>query len=347
MIDNRPQVLEDIDHYRFVPEGSISIDYSAMHQLLMMDLLELFSLLPIENELSRIAGHIIPHQPTEEIVQYFEKKRAKFQMLMIVVNLYDIRNNGEYSTGKPFSISLVPASKRGKPQYIDPAFFRNFDVVSLESQNQVYLGFNPFQQGYDLFGSINDLYEPAQNYYSDMIGYVTGIYFLANTFDFNEVQLNELVTGNEFISSKYKKLRIRKYFKEFTTIAPRKVWGADSPIELFLIHHLASKGVYPEIQSMIFEDGSVHPSIHHMICENNRESEIRMITEADLFFRDNKIAIFCDSTAHHRSRKAQEKDKKISDHLNSFGIKSVRINGSEIVNNLDDCTNQILEAIEN
>lgn len=345
MIDNRPDILEKIENYRYVPRSQLEIDYSAMHQFLMMDILGLFSLLPIEEELSKISDHIIPHQPTDEIIRYFEDKKAQFQMVMIVANIFDIKkNNGHYS-GKPYSISLIPSSKREKPTYIEPKFFRKFDVVSIENRNYVYLGLNPFEQGYELFGSINDLFEPAQNYYSDMIGYVIGTYFLSNKFDFEEVLLNTPPQLNPFIYEKYKKLRIRKYFKEFKNISPRKIWGADSPIELFLIHSLASKNIYPEIQSMIFEDGSVYPSIHHMICENTRKSEIRMITEADLYFREKKIAVFCDSKLHHRSIKAQKKDRKISGHLKSLGIQSIRINGSDIVNNIDICTNEIIEAI--
>jgi hypothetical protein len=215
----------------------------------------------------------------------------------------------------------------------------------LENQSHIYLGLNPFQDGYEIFGHTKDLFEPAQNYYSDMLGYVIGTYFLSNKFVFDEVLLNELVTGNDFVVQKYRKLRIRKYFKEFSNLIPRKIWGADSPIELFLIHSLANKGVYPEIQSMIFEDGSVYPSIHHMISENRRKSEIRMITEADLFFRDKNVAVFCDSKQHHRSKKAQKKDKRITDQLSSLGIKSIRINGSDIVNKINVCTDQLIETI--
>lgn len=146
MIENRPKELEHIENYRYTKEGQVKIDWSKMNQLFLIDMLEMFGLLPIERELSEIFDHVIPHQPTEEYIQYFEKKNAKFQMINVVVNLFDLKANGEGFTGKPYSICLVPASRRGRPDYISPGFFRNFDITYFESQHQVYLGFNPFQK---------------------------------------------------------------------------------------------------------------------------------------------------------------------------------------------------------
>lgn len=342
MIENRPTELDSIENYRYVKEGGIEIDWSKMDDLFKIDMLNMFGLHPVENELSDLLGHVIPHQPSEEYISYFEKMNAKFQMVNVVVNLYDIKQNGVGLTGKPYSICLVPASKRGKPEYLSPSYFRNFDITWLESQAYIYLGFNPFQKGYELYGPISELFDPAQNYHTDMIGYVTDTYFLSNKWHFENIVLGDVLEGNNYINQKYKKLRIRKYYKEFKNITPRKLWGADSPIELFMIHYLASKGLYPEIQTIIFDDGSVFPSIHDMLSDNKRNEEVKMVTEVDLYFPEQKLAIFCDSNAHHRSKKAQEKDLKISKKLEEFGIKSLRLNGSDIVNNLHETANIVL-----
>ena len=37
-----------------------------------------------------------------------------------------------------------------------------------------------------------------------------------------------------FTREKFLKYRIKRYFKTFSNQKPRKIWGADSPIELFL-----------------------------------------------------------------------------------------------------------------
>lgn len=226
MIKNRPNELESIENYRHVKEGQMKIDWSKMNQLFLMDMLQMFGLLPVEDDLSEILGHVIPHQPTEEYIQYFEKMNARFQMVNVVVNLFDIRKYGDGYTGKPYSICLIPASRRGKPDYISPNFFRNFDITFLESQSRLYPNFNPFHKGCQ-YGS--------NNYYPDMIGYITDTYFLSTKFRFDQITLGAVPGGNTYINSKYRKLRIRKYFKEFKSVVPRKLWGADSPIELFLI----------------------------------------------------------------------------------------------------------------
>lgn len=347
MIENRPKELEHIENYRYVKKGQITIDWSKTNQLFLFDMLCMFGLLPIEDRLSEILGHIIPHQPTEECIQYFEKKKAKFQMVNVVVNLFDLKANGGGFAGKPYSISLVPASRKGKLDYISPNFFRNFDITCLENQDKVYLGFNPFEKGYEVYGSLDNLYRLgiAKDYYTDMIGHITDTYFLSTEFEFDQIHLNEVSDGNNYINEKYRKMRIRKYYKEFKDITPRKLWGADSPIELFVIQYLASKNIYPEIQTMIFEDGSIFPSLYDMISENRRNSEIRMITEVDLYFHEKKIAIFCDSNAHHRSKKDRDKDIKISKTLETFGIKSIRINGSDIVERLKETGDKIIAEV--
>lgn len=180
---------------------------------------------------------------------------------------------------------------------------------------------------------------------ADMIGYVNDTYFLSTKFQFDQISLGEFPNGNNYINNKYRKLRIRKYYKEFQNITPRKLWGADSPIELFLIHYLASKDIYPEIQTMISEDGSIFPSIHDMITENRMNDEVRMITEVDLYFPEKKTAIFCDSNSHHRSKKDRDKDIKISKDLEKFGIKSIRIDGRDIVEHLEETVEKIIKEV--
>jgi hypothetical protein len=52
-----------------------------------------------------------------------------------------------------------------------------------------------------------------------------------------------------------------------------------------------------------------YPSLYDLW---NEDVEFRhttgLISECDMFFPDEKIAVFCDSTRHHRGQKVQEKD---------------------------------------
>jgi len=58
---------------------------------------------------------------------------------------------------------------------------------------------------------------------------------------------------HQFIIEKFNKYRIKRYYKPFTDVKPRKIWGCDSPIELFLIQALAKNILYPVIQTSIFK----------------------------------------------------------------------------------------------
>lgn len=82
-----------------------------------------------------------------------------------------------------------------------------------------------------------------------------------------------------------------------------------------------------------------------MIGEQNLTEETTLITEADLYFPEKKVAIFCDSTRHHRSKKAKHKDEKISKRLDEIGIRSIRIQGSNIVKSLNRTTNELIEQL--
>jgi very-short-patch-repair endonuclease len=82
-----------------------------------------------------------------------------------------------------------------------------------------------------------------------------------------------------------------------------------------------------------------------MIEEQNLTEETTLITEADLYFPDKKVAIFCDSTRHHRSKKVRQKDERISNVLNEIGIRSIRVQGSHIVNKLNRTVNEIIEQL--
>jgi len=187
--------------------------------------------------------------------------------------------------------------------------------------------------------------ENGINAYTDSIGFVVNAYFLADQYEKDKVLLPNMVDAPRFIQEKYTQYRINHYFKQFKNTQPRKVWGADSPIELFLIQALAARNLYPQIQTLFFETGDVFPSFYEMIEEQNLTKETTLITEADLYFPDKKVAIFCDSTRHHRSKKARHKDDKISSALNEIGIRSIRVQGANIVNNLNRTVNEIIENL--
>lgn len=246
MINNRPKLLEDIPYYRHLPRAPFRYDPSALPSVLNFDIYDTCGLLPITKEASDHYGEFLTVQPPEEVVNYYYEKNINFQMVSIVANFYDLKFENGVITGKPYSVSLVPATKRGKLDPRSVKFAQSLKLEEMENFGGIYLGFNPFNGGYGLFGSYSTLMgENGINSYTDSIGFVVNAYFLADQFEKDQVLLPNMVNAPSYIQEKYTQYRINHYFKQFNNTLPRKIWGADSPIELFLIQALAARDLYP------------------------------------------------------------------------------------------------------
>ena len=122
--------------------------------------------------------------------------------------------------------------------------------------------------------------------------------------------------------------------------------GCDSPIELFLLQAMCQIGLHPKIQMLIFPDGSAFPSLQSMWERGIRTGRLsKIITEADFFFEDEKVAIFCDSVAHHTSAEDRAKDSAIDTKLGRIGIRSFRVSGKDIAISPVSCAAKIKEFI--
>jgi hypothetical protein len=135
------------------------------------------------------------------------------------------------------------------------------------------------------------------------------------------------------------------FFTPFQNVEARKVWSAESPIELFLIQELARRGLFPQVQMLIMGDGSTFPSLYDLWKDIEFRHMPGLLTEADLFFPHQRVAVFCDSTRHHRGRKAREKDAAISERLRALSIASVRVPGGTIVRDLKAAADLVGSAL--
>ncbi|AWK84720.1 endonuclease domain-containing protein [Photobacterium damselae] len=340
-ITKRPEQLEEFKFYSELPAIPVAVDKSSLHDFLQFDLYDLDGIQPLESFHFEKEGDVVEVQPSERLIDIYEQKNIRFQMVNIVANLYGFKEVDGVLYGKPYSICLQPMSKRGKVTKIEAGFFRSFRLDELDG-DYCYLGFNPFKLGYDMYGKYSTFISMGKiNEYSDMVGFTLGTYALAENWNFDDICLVELKGCNDFLKKKYRKYRIRRYFTKFDNIYPRKIWGCDSPIELFLLQAFDSIGLEPEIQTGIFEDGSTYPSLHHMLSSNKRECEIRQITDADFYFREQKLAVFCDSNSYHSSPKKRAKDKKIDEQLEALGIRSIRLRGSDINDDPVGCAKKV------
>ena len=344
-ITKRPKKLFDLPFYSSLPQLKLGIDRSSLHDFLDFDISDLDGIQPIEKFHFEKQGDVVNVHPSERLIKIYEEKKILFQMVNIVVNLYGIKEVDGILIGKPYSICMQPFSKRGHVSRMKPEKFRSLKLDELSSDS-CYLGFNPFKLSYNMYGSYSDFISMGDiNEFSDMIGFTVGTFALAEQWDFDDICLPELNSCNEYLQTKYRKYRIRRYFKKFENIRPRKIWGCDSPIELFLLQAMDSLGLEPEIQTGIFADGSTYPSLHHMLSSNKRECEVQQLTDADFYFPEKRLAVFCDSKAFHSGPKKREKDIKIDNSLKELGITSLRLNGGDLSKDPMKCGRLVQESL--
>ncbi|PZU87003.1 MAG: hypothetical protein DI527_19435 [Chelatococcus sp.] len=217
---------------------------------------------------------------------------------------------------------------------------------NLQRMEPCYVGFNPFSGQWEAFGPVPlMLGNPPWATYPDGIGLVTDMYYLQVGFDPSEVLFVDMGMGEGKPRQKYMRHRNKLMFTPFEELQARRVWGAQSPIELFLPQALLREDLTPLLQMLLFEDGSTYPSIYDLWAENLADVP-GLITEADMFFPEHRLAIFCDSTRHHRGGKAARKDEAISRKLEDAGFRPVRVPGALIVRDLKAATKLVLDALE-
>ncbi|WP_205669715.1 hypothetical protein [Aliivibrio fischeri] len=344
-IENRPKELGEIEFYNELPNMPVKIDLSgSIGQFLAYDIFDLDGVQPIETGHLNVNNKIIGVNPSKASIEIYKKKNTKFQLVYVIVNAYGFKEvNGEL-VGKPYNISLHPASKRGEVSVVTPEWIEKIDLEEMDSVPRLYKGFNPFCGAYGLhmIGTVD-----YSNIESDMLGFVHRMYALAMPIEHREITSPEIpqLNDNKQVRRDYEKYRKDRYFKPFRKVKPRRIWGCDSPIELFLLQAMDSIGLAPELQTIICEDGFTVPSFHKLWENQRSRRRLKMITEADYYFPDKKLAVFCDSVAHHSSAEAIKKDAAIDEKLKEIDITSMRICGRDIANSPIECAKKIEQLL--
>jgi hypothetical protein len=158
----------------------------------------------------------------------------------------------------------------------------------------------------------------------DEIGFVSDQFFLAaERPEDDAVLMMDPRMPTKQMKARYEKHRAKLLFTPFKKVEARRVWGAETPIELFLIQALAKENLFPLCQMLIMDDGAVFPSWYHLWQDIEFRHTSGLVTEADLYFPEQRVAVFCDGT-HHARGKQKVKDAAINAKLEAKGIKAAR-----------------------
>jgi hypothetical protein len=253
MIKDRPAHLLAQPDYKVLPPTAFGVHFDALPTLVRKSFGLLCGIQPVTGAMFKAAQGDLHDVPSPGEIELFRKAETRFQAIFVVMNIAHLQTAVEPPTAFPYALTLVPASKRG---LID---VRSIDqIAALDAQRVIaeaefcYTGFDPFIGDYEMFGPLSTfLYGGGKRYdgFLDELGLVVGQYFLATWYDANDVVEVALGLGNDRGEEKYRKHRARLLNVPYENVHTRRVWGAQSPIELFLYQELLRRGLAPVLQN--------------------------------------------------------------------------------------------------
>lgn len=345
MIKDRPAHLLADPSYSVRPPLPYRVDMSPVPDLVARSVGDLAGIQPVTKAMFDAARGKLTDKPSEGEVALFRASGTEFQLIWIIASLVPKIGNGDGYGTTPFALSLKPAEKRGRIQTVSIDRIEKINLPYDAGNPPLFSGFDPFEGSYGLFGMGAPGLAEGRGHL-DELGLVIGYYFLATRYDENDVLAPAIGLPEGDAWRRYAKHRRKLLFAPFKDLKPRRIWGADSPIELFLIQELARRGHHPQLQMLIMENGGTYPSFYDLWGDIEFRWSHAAVAEADLFFPDQRVAVFCDGGRYHRSGAKQKKDAAISERLRGFGISPVRIDGRTIVNDLSGAADAVETALK-
>ncbi len=335
MIRDRPPSLLAIPEYRRLPPMPISVGMDALPELVRTSLGSLGGIQPVTGEMVEAAKGLLFDKPSQGEIELFRRRGTQFQLVSVVMNLAAFIDQSGVPHGIPYALSLIPASKGGAVSTTDIEWVARVDVDKIRRETEpCYGSYDPFSGDWRMYGPLRIISTEFMSGFVDELGLVVEQYLLATEYSPEDVLSIPMNFENTRCDEKYQRHRTKLLFRPFNQVKSRRIWGAESPIELFLFQELIRRNFVPMLQMIICDNGSLYPSMYHLWRDVEFRYAPGIITDADLYFLDQRVAVFCDSTKYHRTRKAQAKDQTISSRLQEIGVKAVRVPGSQIVNDL-------------
>lgn len=319
--------------------GNLSTNFGTVPDTIGVCLEYLGGVQPVTAPMAELTNGELRDEPSPQEIEYFKAKGTQFQLIQVVLNLVYWKKDNDTVFGLPYSISLIPSSKRGSVTHSTIELVAKAGVSGMSKQS-AYKGFNPFTGEWSLWSRVENFVGSGDVYF-DEIGVVYDYFFLATNYDDEDVL--DIGDPNWPWFERFNKKRNKQFFKPFEEVKPRRVWGVESPIELFLLEELVSRKLVPQVQMMIMPDGTLFPSFYDAL-EAMPEGVEPSLTEADFFFLDQKVAVFCDG-AHHRRSRQRKRDAKIDASMIDLGITPIRISGSDIMENLVAAGDVVADAL--
>ena len=341
-----PMRLNDYLENILVPPRAFDAAWEAIPEVVRVSMMPLSGIQPLTTEMFKAAGGELRTKPSVEEIEFFRGAGAKFQTISLVLTMAFWKEVEGRILGIPCSIHALPAIKRGKVQYCGIDTVAEIaDVGEGAEIEQVYAGFDPFSGQYSMsiMGSDYVAWSREKRPLTE-VGFVLKRYFLADNFHKDDVvEIDQFIPDEQ--KKAYKRNRIKKLYTPFKDWKSRHIWGVESDIERFLLQELLSRGLRPHLQWIIYKSGQCYQSLYDVYKDVEFRHGAEMLTEADLFFPDERVAVFCDGSKHHRREKDRKKDEQIDATLRGFEITPVRISGRDIREDLKSAGDKVQKAL--
>lgn len=347
MIRDRPATLEGRAEYHALPTKPFVLSWAWVPEVVNASLMPLGGIQPITGKIAELAGGMMHDDPSEAEVDYFRSINAKFQPIVLVMSLATLSGPEDALHGIPYAISAIPMSKRGVVTTVNiDSIKANRGGDAFAAADWCYSGFDPFAGEWSIFSTASTILDMRGGKgYVDELGAVIGIYYLHTEFEREDVLEVDRFLPDEKSRKRFLRNRIKTLYQPFKRVEARRIWGAQTPIELFLYQELLFRGLRPQLQHLVFPDGRTYPSLYDSYSDVETRHELQLLTEIDIFFPDERLAVFCDGS-HHTRGKQVERDAKIDGKLDELGITSVRVSGKSIVENLGGAADAVCQKLE-
>lgn len=347
MIKDRPVALRVRPEYQKLPTKPFKLSWEWVPQLVNASLVPLGGIQPVTEAITRLAGGVIYDDPSQVEVDYFRSIDARFQPVLLVMSLALLSGSEGALEGIPYAISAIPMSKRGVVTTVDiDSVKAHRGGAAFVESDWCYSGFDPFIGEWTAFstaGTILDM--KGGDGHVDELGAVIGMYYLRTEYERDDVVEVDRFLPDEKSRKRFLRNRIKTIYQPFRRVEARRIWGAQTPIELFLYQELLFRGYRPQLQQLVFPDGRMYPCLYDSYADVETRHELHLLTEVDIFFPERRLAVFCDGR-HHGKGKQAERDARIDGKLAELGISSVRISGKSIIEDLNAAADQIAQKLE-
>lgn len=341
MIKKRPwEHFKQTDYELLVP-GPYALALDQIPDLIKLSLLVIDGVQPLTSGRSKAAGGLTSSHLSEAEIAYYQERDAKFQLIMIVINCVRIGEDKGHPRLLPYSMTLLPSSKRGRVTESRIDFVSHFSGMELMGGDTAYVGFDPFVGDWQVWGNVGVIIggSPRPGF-MDELGLVYGHYFLEISHEPDEVA-HFFPDIPENVRKRYARHTSKLLFRPFSEPRARRIWGLETPLELFTLQEILYQDLpIPQPQVMIMGNGDNFPCLYDAWTFFSKEGAGDLITEVDFLFPEHRVALFCDGAQHSRQRN-RERDNNIDQKLRALDYRPLRLSSKRILSNVSEAVGEL------